>query len=98
MILKINVEKDDKYRRENDNIVTDIEIDLFQAIFGSSLKFKFYNDENIELNINTGTQSEDKIHFSQLVTNLFLKNYCYLKIKNFILFIDFLLTLEGFYE
>lgn len=69
MILKISIEEDNKYRRENDNIVADIEVDLFQAIFGSSFTFNFYNEENIDLNINSGTQSGDKINFKELVKN-----------------------------
>lgn len=67
MIIKVNIEEDLEYKRINDDLVSNFEISLKDAIFGANYEIINYDGTKKIIEINSGTQSEDKIHFKGLV-------------------------------
>lgn len=63
----MKVQEDKIYRRENDNLVCDLEISIADAIFGGSLKFTNFDGTVNTVGIEPGTQPNDKISFKGLV-------------------------------
>lgn len=67
MIIKINIEEDLEYKRINDDLVSNFEISLKDAIFGAVYEIINYDGAKKIIEIYSGTQSEDKIYFKGLV-------------------------------
>ena len=67
------MEEHTEFKRINDDLVTDLEISLKDAILGGKLEFRNFDGIKKELEIKPGTQSEDKILFKELVYINFYK-------------------------
>lgn len=60
LTVTIEVDKDPKFRRENLNLITDLEIDIFEAMLGCKKSITSIDGSEVSLNIRGGAQHGQK--------------------------------------
>ena len=66
--MKVNVETNKEYSRINDDLISDLNIELIEAIFGANIQYTSFDGNLKSINIKAGTQPEDKIVFKEMVS------------------------------
>jgi DnaJ-class molecular chaperone len=67
--VNVTVEEDEEYKRENDDLVSDLEISLAEAIVGKTIQYNNFDGSLKTIEIKPGTQANEKIIFKNLVRN-----------------------------
>ncbi len=67
--MNVTVEEDEEYKRENDDLVSDLEISLAEAIVGKTIQYNNFDGSLKTIEIKPGTQANEKIIFKNLVRN-----------------------------
>ena len=67
--MNVTVEEDEEYKRENDDLVSDLEISLAEAIVGKMIQYNSFDGSLKTIEIKPGTQANEKIMFKNLVRN-----------------------------
>lgn len=70
--MKISIEENKKYSRNNDDLICDLNIDLIEAIFGTNIQYTGFDGNLRSIDIKEGTQPEDKIYFKGMVKIFFI--------------------------
>ncbi len=74
LIIKIKVYEEKEFKRENDDLITEMEITLIDAILGGNKQYISFDGSLRRIEIKPGTQSNDKILFKNLVIILKLES------------------------
>lgn len=67
LVITVKVQNDKIYRRENDDLVSDFEVSIAEAIFGGKIEYSNFDGTLKRIDINPGTQANDKILFKNFV-------------------------------
>jgi curved DNA-binding protein len=67
LVVKVTVEEDEEYRREKDDLVSNLQISLADAITGKTIQYTNFDGSLKTIEIKPGTQANDKIIFKNLV-------------------------------
>ena len=65
--MKVKVEKNKEFSRINDDLISDLNIELIEAIFGANIQYTSFDGNLRSIEIKEGTQPEDKIFFKGMV-------------------------------
>jgi len=73
LIIKIKVQEEIEFKRENDDLISEMEITLIDAILGGNKQYISFDGSLRSIEIKPGTQSNDKILFKNLVIIFYLQ-------------------------
>lgn len=65
LLIKIIVENDSTFRRENNDLIVEKMITLKEAVFGCNIEVKGINNSVKNIKLNAGTQSNSEIKFEK---------------------------------
>jgi len=67
LVITVKIEEDNIYRRVNDDLVSDLEISITDAIFGGIIEYSTIDGSVKSVEIKPGTQANKKIIIKNLV-------------------------------
>lgn len=67
LIITVKIKEDNIYRRVNDDLVSDLEISIADAIFGGIIEYSTIDGSVKSVEINPGTQANKKIMIKNFV-------------------------------